>query len=159
MADIEWFCGDCGQSLTIGREYAGMQVECPKCKNAVVVPGRLSPAGRKQSSGSVRRPLSGLRAAAGIALLLLGFALATGMPHLFKEQYPRASRRGLIIAGLALAAISVAWGQTYSGYGPREVPFYYYLVTGIIPGICIIAGWTLFEDARRVTESDERRRR
>jgi hypothetical protein len=42
--DVDFPCKSCGQSLTIGSEYSGQQVECPSCRTQLTVPA-LSAAG------------------------------------------------------------------------------------------------------------------
>jgi serine/threonine-protein kinase len=43
--DIYFLCGKCDQSLVIGAEAAGMEIDCPHCGTAIIVPsGKNRPA-------------------------------------------------------------------------------------------------------------------
>ncbi len=39
MSDVEFVCSNCGQSLVIKDEYAGIKIQCPKCNVQLTVPG------------------------------------------------------------------------------------------------------------------------
>jgi DNA-directed RNA polymerase subunit RPC12/RpoP len=48
MAEFKFFCPRCGQQIQCDADYSGTQINCPACKQAVVVP---------QAPGSATQPL------------------------------------------------------------------------------------------------------
>ncbi len=44
MADIKFTCPSCSQNITCDELWGGHQIECPSCKNALMVPSQASEA-------------------------------------------------------------------------------------------------------------------
>jgi ribosomal protein S27E len=62
--DIYFLCGKCDQSLVIGAEAAGMEIDCPHCGTAIIVPS-----GKTGAAGTPRDPFELPLDAAAIATL------------------------------------------------------------------------------------------
>jgi hypothetical protein len=43
MADLKFSCPHCEQHIQAGADYAGMQINCPACNGALMVPGVAAP--------------------------------------------------------------------------------------------------------------------
>ncbi len=115
MADVSFYCSQCGRNLQADARSAGMQVQCPQCGNVTVVPhGVASPVGPLPASG---RPTSvtvfGVLGIVfgGLALLCTPFGLigtfatpdVLNPSPVYKAWLIISSGLGLVMAGWLLA--------------------------------------------------------
>jgi hypothetical protein len=123
MSDFKFNCPSCGQHLSGDERYAGLQITCPACRNAVVVPG--APAGsagvRMVPSAPIAPPppvpspqqkTCGL-AIASLVCSLIPFGFLPGIicGHMASKKIkatPGLQGRGLAKAGLIIGYISLA---------------------------------------------------
>ena len=65
MAEFKFLCPQCGQQIQGDTGYSGMQINCPACKQAIVVPPASSGLSTRQDAAApvAERPFSGVPAA------------------------------------------------------------------------------------------------
>src|SRR6188768_4328657 len=44
MADIKFYCPECQQKIAVDDSAAGMQVDCPNCRSALIIPSSAAQA-------------------------------------------------------------------------------------------------------------------
>ena len=44
MADIKFHCPECDQKILVDDSAAGMQIDCPSCRSALIIPAQTGAA-------------------------------------------------------------------------------------------------------------------
>lgn len=83
MSEFKFPCPQCRQHIQCDTAYAGAQIHCPECKQAIIVPPG-EPATGAPPKGTIQIKISTLRAAGLIAMGILLLAGAIGLAaHIF----------------------------------------------------------------------------
>jgi hypothetical protein len=76
MAEFKFFCPQCGRQIQCGMNYSGTQIDCPVCKQSIVVPQPPRAAPAVQPPLRVRtRAFQNVWVTATAALVLAGLVI------------------------------------------------------------------------------------
>jgi hypothetical protein len=121
MSAIKFLCPSCSQHIACGPEYAGLTVDCPSCRTAMIVPGGAEATPPPAVTGFSCPGCAAPMEADAIICTACGFNLRTGkkiQPQVMNVAVPKRASSGLgmgnIIAIAVFVMLAVLFGLAFT---------------------------------------------
>ena len=97
MPEFQFFCPTCGQHIQCDTNYIGSQINCPVCKQAIVVPQAPNAIATSTPAQSIQIKAATLRKVLGIALAIAAIVgLVAGCWYFYLQHTGPKVRRGMV---------------------------------------------------------------